>query len=507
MSLEFSGNRSFAQNSLLNFATYIFNFSISLFCIPYFVVKLGTNAIGLLSILWLLVGYAGLLDLGLGQASTKFLSEQIAKNNREEVIHKIRSNIQLGILLSAIGCCLILFISFIGAEHFIQIPSSLQQEATWSLQLLAICLPAVILQGILRSIPVAYNRFDIVNGLQSINVFIQWVGSSIILLMGGGLMGIIFLTLFSRYVITYSYFRLALRLFPELRGKSLLIPARHSMDTLRYGGWITTAQIIGPLLIFFERTLIGKLHSLSFVAFYVLPFDALLKLTIFPMSLSGTLLPNLSGQWISDEGKAKGKILFHRSIKFTVIVMLPVIAALMLFSSEIMNMWLGWEFQQQSTTVFLLLSLGILFHSIAQLPNAALQALNRPDMIGKLLIVEVLVYPVFCFFLTLQFGIIGTAVAWLFRVFSELVVLLLCSSKVMKSVSVKFNYTYIWKNVAFSVIGSGILYIIKAYYSTMLIWIIALGVILVFYTIFTWKYVFDESDKKSLAAVKTVLSF
>ncbi|HOQ68170.1 MAG TPA: polysaccharide biosynthesis C-terminal domain-containing protein [Candidatus Atribacteria bacterium] len=175
------------------------------------------------------------------------------------------------------------------------------------------------------------------------------------------------------------------------------------------------ASIIGPILIYLERFLIGSLLPMSSVAYYSAPYEAVTRLWVIPASLSMTLVPVFSIlEGIKD--KEKLRTLFARSLKYVLLVMGSIIILVEVFAEGILQIWLGADFVTRSTSVLQILGLGVLINSFAQTPFAFLQGIGRPDIPAKFSLFELPVYiAIVCFFIS-QWGITGAAAAWTVRV-------------------------------------------------------------------------------------------
>ncbi|MCZ7592513.1 MAG: oligosaccharide flippase family protein [Kiritimatiellae bacterium] len=71
-----------AKNTVWNLVGMCAPMAVALFAIPLLIKGLGTERFGLLSLVWMLVGYFGVFDLGLGQALTKFIAEKNSARRR-----------------------------------------------------------------------------------------------------------------------------------------------------------------------------------------------------------------------------------------------------------------------------------------------------------------------------------------------------------------------------------------------------------------------------------------
>jgi O-antigen/teichoic acid export membrane protein len=78
-----------------------------------------------------------------------------------------------------------------------------------------------------------------------------------------------------------------------------------------------------------------------------------------------------------------------------------------------------------STRVLQILSLGVLANGLAAIPFALIQGTGRADITGKLHLLELPFYLAAVWYLTVHYGIAGTAVAWLLRVVADCILLFL----------------------------------------------------------------------------------
>lgn len=437
---------SVPRNSALTFASQAFGAGLAFVCVPFLVRALGNEAFGLLSLLWMFVGYFGYLDLGIGQAAVKFLAESVAGSERGRSAHLIRKAASLSLLLGLLGGALMAAIAFIGIERFFTVSPSLQQEARSTLLILAACLPAILLQASLRSVPMVFNRFGLMGVVQSIGGMIQWGGAVAAVRFGGGLPSVVAVTVLSRYFVAVTYAVVAVRCLPEVLHRDLPHDGAAVKELLKFGGWVSVSQVSAPLLTFIERISIGALLSLSWVTFFAIPSEVVVRLLILPMSLVNALFPVMSGGWVSDEGKRSVTLVFQRSVKYLYLMVVPIVLFLGLLSRPILEIWVGADVAGHSATVLSLLALGYLFNALAQLPNAGLQALGRPDLPAKVAALEVPLYASLFILCTSLWGIVGSAIAWVLRVTCESAILFLMARRVMGSAASTFDLSYLWKS-------------------------------------------------------------
>ena len=78
------GGRRLARNVFWNLLGVGTPLLVAVVAIPRLIEALGTDRFGVLTLAWMVVGYFGLLDLGLGRALTKLVAERLGKGQDEE---------------------------------------------------------------------------------------------------------------------------------------------------------------------------------------------------------------------------------------------------------------------------------------------------------------------------------------------------------------------------------------------------------------------------------------
>jgi len=74
-----------ARNTILNFVGQALPLLVGFLTIPITIQWLGADRFGIISIVWVIIGYFGFFDLGLGRATTKFVAEAFGKGEFEKV--------------------------------------------------------------------------------------------------------------------------------------------------------------------------------------------------------------------------------------------------------------------------------------------------------------------------------------------------------------------------------------------------------------------------------------
>ena len=217
-----------------------------------------------------------------------------------------------------------------------------------------------------------------------------------------------------------GYFFMASKSRPEL-----LQPERPHriwiMPLFSFGSWLTVTNIVGPVMVYFDRFFIASLLSLDAVAYYVTPYEVVSRMFIVPQAILSVLYPALATAYIAD--KTRMMALYGQASRVLFLVMLPPIVLIFFLAPEGLRLWLGEDFRYASTSVVRWLAVGLVLNALARVPLVALQSTGRPDLIAKIHLAELPAYVGLLWELTMHFGIAGTAAAWTIRIVADALLL------------------------------------------------------------------------------------
>ena len=411
--------RLLAKNSLWNLVGWGAPLLVALAAIPLLIKGLGIERFGVLTLIWMGIGYFSLFDIGLGQALTKLVAEKLGVERPEEISKLIWTALIWMGILGILGTALVALLSPWLVYDALKIPQSLRTEALLSFYLLAASIPVVIASAGLCGVLEAYQRFDLANAVRLPMGLFNFLSPLFILLISHSLAAIVGALIIGRMVGCLAYFWLCLRVIPSLSKVS--VDRRALRPLLSFGGWMTVTNIIGPLMVYMDRFLIGVFVSMAAVAYYTTPYEVVIRLTIIPVALMGVLFPAFSTCLVQDRTRAV--MLFDRGVNYIFLTLFPLTLAIVTLAKEVLEIWLGQEFSQHSTAVLQWLAVGVFINSLARVPFAAVQALGRPDAIAKLHAVELPLYLGTLCWLLRAYGIYGAAMAWTFRVFLDTLIM------------------------------------------------------------------------------------
>src|SRR2546428_1400505 len=111
--------------------------------------------------------------------------------------------------------------------------------------------------------------------------------------------------------------------------------------------------------------------------YYPVPFNAVIRLTMFGGALSNVLFPRLASVAAAGD-RAGACALVQRGTRLSVATMAFVLAPLIAVAPELLGLWLGPSFAERSTRAVRILLVALLANTASYAYNAAIRARARP---------------------------------------------------------------------------------------------------------------------------------
>ena len=424
--VNLTSGRLLAHNTIWNLLGQILPMAVAIVTIPIIIRGMGVERFGVLSLVWVVVGYFSLFDLGIGRALTKFVADKLGANEEHLIPSLARTSLLLMFLLGTLGALVTLALSPWLIHRMLKIPEALQAESLNGFYLLALCVPIVTVTAGLRGMLEALQRFRIANVIRIPLSIFSFVAPLLVLPFSHSLFPVIAVLVVGRIVGCGVHVWACFEAVPELR-RSRSVEGTLVVPLLRYGSWMTVNNVLGPLMSYIDRFLIGVLLSVTAVAYYTAPVDMVLRLTVIPIAVVGVLFPAFAMSLNQDPARAG--LLLSRGLKYVFLVVFPIVLVMVTFAPEGLRLWLGPAFSLHGASVLRWVAAGAFLNALSTLPFVLIQSAGRPDITAWLLVGELPVYWAALWFMTRWLGIEGTAIAWAGRLTVEAVLVFFLSSR------------------------------------------------------------------------------
>jgi O-antigen/teichoic acid export membrane protein len=401
---------------------------IAVLAIPHLVKGLGIERFGMLTLAWLLVGYFGLFDLGLGWAVTRLVSQKLAEQNEHEIPSLVWTSQVLMLALGVGAALLLAALSPLLVRQALRVPPGLQVETLWAFYVLAISLPFVVGTSGLAGALAAHQQFSLLNMIRIPMGSFIYLGPLLVLPFSHSLVAVVGILIVGRALGWIAHLMACRHAVPGL-ASCWAVRLEMAGPLFRFGGWITVTNLVGPIIVYADRFMIGGMVSMASVAYYSTPIDVASRVWLVSSPVIAVLFPAFAASYVNDRPRTAR--LFQRGVQYAFLVLFPCALILGTMAHEGLQLWLGPVFAGHSTRVLQWIAVGVFLYGIAQVGIALVQGVGRPELTGWLYLVELPLHLGAMWYFIRRNGIEGAAVVWMARGVLEMVLLLVMSFRLL----------------------------------------------------------------------------
>ena len=420
---------SIKKHTAYNLLGALLPLGLSLVTIPLYISWIGEARYGVLAVAWLLLGYFGLFDLGLGRATAQRIAA-LGDASSEKMSSTFWTALTMNVSLGVLGGLIIWPVANYFFNNFFSVDSALRPELAAAIPWLILAVPLATLSGVLTGALEGRTKFLDLNIISvASSALIQLVPLAVVWLHGPDLAWLLPAVILSRLV-TLSVLFLRCRVHVFHHHKPTFSRAQ-AKGLLQFGGWVTVSSLVGPLMVVLDRFVIGATLGAKAVTYYTVPFQLAERTTLLPGALTTALFPRLAAV-----GQDEARQLATKAVSSLAVVTTPLILVAVLLVEPFLHWWLNPEFALQAGLTAQLLLLGFWINAFARVPFALLQAAGKPSVIAKCHLAELIPY-LLLLYVGLQFwGLPGAALVFSLRTLADCALLMWFSGTLGSGVTV-----------------------------------------------------------------------
>jgi O-antigen/teichoic acid export membrane protein len=400
---------SVRRNALYNIAGAALPIAVSLLTVPAYLSHIGEARFGILSIVWLLLGYFGLFDLGLGMATAQQIAAR-EKDGRAAQARIFWTALMTNFALGIAGGLVAWPIAQYYFAHFLKVDPAVRVEILSALPWIIAAVPLATVTGVATGALQGLHRFATLN-------IISVAGTMLfqLLPLAAALFWSPSLTVLLPLAILARALTLAMLWLDCRRNLLKGHPVRYHWSEigvlLRFGFWVTISAFFVPFMTMIDRFVIGAFISAAAVSAYVVPLNLGDRLSILGNSAGTALFPRFSSMTREEAAE-----LAYNSERVLLAMMLVAAVAAIFLIGPFISLWVGSEFSMKSAPAGEILMAGIWLDSLSRVPLYALRGQFRPEAVAKIDLTILLPYWLCLYWLISAWGIEGAAAAYVFRV-------------------------------------------------------------------------------------------
>jgi O-antigen/teichoic acid export membrane protein len=407
-----SSVRRLARGSLWNVLGRVFSLVIAFVATPILLHHLGIERWGLFTLSLAVCGTFGILDLGVSAALTRALAERIGTSQERDAASLVLIAFIVLSISGFVGAAVAYSLVPLAVDHMLNVPPYLRDETILAFHVLAAAGPLIVLNAGMWGVLAAYQRFGLANIVNLPISLLYYIGPMLALALRADLVSVTIALVAVRGAQTLIYLLLLWRAVPDL-----LCRPRLKFSLLRglvaISLWMTISNTLSSLIMQVDRLIVAGMLTLAATSYYSAPLDLVLRFIVIPIAISTAFFPAVATSYRTMPARS-GALLRIGSLT-TILAVWPPCLLVVSFPQELLTLWLGPEVAAASHTVLLILGIGTFVACASVLPGTFTDAIGRPDIGAKILLVQAVLFPPIIIVLVRQFGIEGAALAWTAR--------------------------------------------------------------------------------------------
>ena len=331
------------RSSVLSLLNYSIGIPVGLLLVPFLLRSLGAEGYGLWTAANVLIGYTGMVQLGVVNATLKFVAEHDRRREDAEVSRVLSSALAIHLTIAAA-----IVLLWLGADRWL---------ARWTLDARAAALPfsarvvwAALALYLARFPLLAYTgvisgvqRQDLVQAI-NLAVTLAFAAAAVLILRrGGGVLELVWASTAIAGLATLAYMFVAHRLRPGLVVSPALV-TRESVDrVLGFGLRVWASTMSSNVHLTMDKTtLVSALGRTDLLGLYHIAQETVEKVQSIPLLVLSPLMAQVSGLHGSGEqGALQG--LYRRAMRYDWIAAALMFGGAYTVGDAFIRVWLGAE--------------------------------------------------------------------------------------------------------------------------------------------------------------------
>ena len=396
-------------NTSSNIIVLIVKLIIVFIMTPIFLKNMGAYDYGIWEIIASIVGYMGILDLGIKPAIIRFSAKYNVESNTLALRYMYSSAFVFTCLMGFILCSILIFWGVFFPETLATNNSSASKYTLvlfiLGLQIL-IMFPGFVPESVLEG----FQQYSLKN---NITIFNSIVGAFILFNYMSPSNGLYLLALVNAAGLTIKYclyFFIVSRpkfgaLAPQLRYFSF----NELKKLLHFGGKSFIQGVAYQIESATDVIVIGYFLNPAMVPLYSIPASLMGHIRNIGFTLTQATMPRFSQLSAENNNQAIIQLYLNAS-KWILAIMLPVTVLAVIFGPAFISLWLGDEYGENSQTILLLLAIFSMLPFLDPVMERYLTATNKHAILSKLYPLTALINLVVSILLVEEYGIVGVAI-------------------------------------------------------------------------------------------------
>jgi O-antigen/teichoic acid export membrane protein len=396
------------KNVLANWAAFVAGTAITFVLSPFIIHHLGDTRFGLWGLIGSVVGYLGLLDLGIRVAVTRFVAFHEAKGDRAALSRVVSTAMGLFVAGAVLAALLGGVLAFIlpGALHT---PAEYTREAAIAVAIGGITVGAALIGGVYGGVIAGLQRLTMLNAIDLGGEVIRAVSVFSVLKSGGNLVDLALIQLGVVALRTVMYRVAAWRLQSWLKVSRASFDRATLREIFRFSTYTMILHVSATFIFSSDAVVIAAIMPVAQVTFFVIAGNLTQAVFRVLSGVSQALYPLVSARQAVQGTLATAGIL-KASMRLAALAILPIVITLLVRGPTFIGLWMGPSYAEVSGQILGVLCLGLCCFTSYHVLTQTVIGLNLHKGMAPVYVGEAVANVGLSILLGLKWGVIG--VAW-----------------------------------------------------------------------------------------------
>ena len=397
--------KNLINSSALRVITLIIGIAVSFFMMPFIIRSLGSEAYGLWSVIASIFGLYNLLDMGISNATQRFIALVLPKRDRDEINSIINTSIVIFIVIGFIAFLLTLLVTFL-APVFTETAEHIRTFRVVTLIMgsgLAIGFPFIALNGVLS----ANLRYDLGCYTQLTKIAIRTPLIIYLLSTGHSLIAMAIATVAIDFLGNLMTLVFAKKLFPDLAFAKKYFDRSRIKELADYAKYTFIAMIAEQIRLNTDNLIIGAHLTLSSVTIFQIAAQLVSYYSRLIGQATSVMLPVYT-RYLATNDHVALKESFLLATRINVFFATLGAGGLIIFGQAFITLWLD-DTYLEAYSILLILLVATMYEMMQTSSVNLIYALSKHKFYAYIVIAEAIINLVLSLLLVKKFGMLGVA--------------------------------------------------------------------------------------------------
>lgn len=403
---------STGRSALASLLSFFYGTLLTVLVVPIVLHYVSSTGYGLFAVASVFVGFLSMLDIGIGEATTRFVSEHIARSRDDLATTTLRVSVLLYGVIGLIGASVAVGLGVFASTALARGASPATASAVF---VVAGCgFFITMLENAMVSAVSARQEFVFMSQVTAVLATLGAILTICLLALGGGVIGLIVASSCQSLIGLLIY---TIRVRTWLPG-FVPVPSWDAFalrQIAKFTGYSFLASIGGSILLQFDKLALGALAGTQQVTYYVVPANIAQRVHLSMASMNAVVLPATTTLATANDHRRVAR-LYVRAARYTGCLLVVFAVPPAILSHRLLVLWVGPEVAHHASAVFILLIMTYTVLAIGVPAYYVALGLNQPRVTAAFHVVMALLNVPLVLLLVKPAGARGAAIAYLIAV-------------------------------------------------------------------------------------------